>query len=94
MPDVEVRRSDPAGRYEAVVAGEVVGFAEFGQDRDVVVLPHTVIDDEVEGQGVGSALVRGVLDDLRKRGATVRPVCPFVRAWIEEHPDYQNLVAP
>ena len=30
---------------------------------------------------------------LRSQGATVVPQCPFVRGWIERHPDYADLVA-
>ncbi len=92
MPEIEVRRSETAGRYEAIVDNAVAGFAEFRTDGEVVILPHTVVDDAYEGQGVGSALVRQTLEDLRARGARIRPTCPFVRSWLDRHPDYTDLV--
>ena len=50
------------------------------------------MDDAFEGQGVGSSLVRQELDDVRARGGLrVRPSCPFVRGWIDKHPDYADL---
>ncbi|HPU38774.1 MAG TPA: GNAT family N-acetyltransferase, partial [Microthrixaceae bacterium] len=56
-------------------------------------LQHTVIDPEQRGRGLGSVLVPAVLDDIRARGAKLMPTCPFVRGWIDEHPDQQDLVA-
>jgi hypothetical protein len=44
---------------------------------------------------VGSALARGALDDAIHRGdRRIKVVCPFIRAWVERHPDYQELLEP
>jgi len=57
------------------------------------VFTHTEIDDASEGRGLGSTLVRAALDDARRRGLSVRPDCPFVRAYVARHPDdYLDLV--
>lgn len=53
---------------------------------------HTDVDPKWEGHGAGSALVQGALDDVRARGLKVRPVCPFVAAYIRRHPDYEEIV--
>ena len=54
---------------------------------------HTEVFDAFEGKGVGSALARGALDAVRADGTRqVLPRCPFIRGWIERHPDYQDLV--
>lgn len=88
--EVEVRKNAEKGRYEAVVDGEVAGFAEYREEGGTVVLPHTVVEDAYEGKGVGSALARGALDDIiASAGARVAPVCPFIKGWIDKHPDYQ-----
>jgi predicted GNAT family acetyltransferase len=44
------------------------------------------------GKGVGSKLVQGALDQVRAAGLQVIPECPFVKAWIEKHPEYADLV--
>ena len=51
------------------------------------------VDDAFEGQGVGSALARTALDDVRASGRSAVPKCPFIRGWIDKHPDYADLVA-
>jgi len=93
MADVVVRNNTEKHRYEAVVDGEVAGFADYGIGGDAIVFLHTEVEDRFEGQGIGSALVRGSLDQVRAEGAhDVVPLCPFYRGWIEKHPDYQDLV--
>ena len=90
---IEVHDRPDLGRYEVTVDGALAGFAEYRRENDVVTFTHTEVDDAFEGQGVGSALVRGALDDVRAAGSPVRATCPFVRRWIEKHPDYQDLLA-
>lgn len=95
--EVDVVDAPERKRYEAFTDGELVGYVTYRSDGSGepagVVLEHAVVDPGHEGHGIGSAMVRQVLDDLRGRQAVVRPVCPFVRAWIDRHPDYADLVA-
>ena len=56
-----------------------------------MVFVHTEVDDAFEGQGVGSLLVRQALDSVRGEGLRVVAQCPFVKAWIERHPEYADL---
>jgi predicted GNAT family acetyltransferase len=51
------------------------------------------VNPEAGESGLGSRLVRAALDDVRGKGLQVVPLCPFVRGWIERHPDYADLVA-
>lgn len=79
-------------RYEIKADGELAGFVDYTLAPGTITFTHTEIDGSFEGKGVGSALVRQALDDVRERQLTVSPVCPFVGAWIERHPDYLDLL--
>jgi len=79
-------------RYEIDEAGEVRGFIQYRRGDGVLTLVHTDVEPKWEGHGVGSALVQGALEDIRARGLKVRPLCPFVAAYIERHPEYGDLV--
>jgi predicted GNAT family acetyltransferase len=81
-----------ASDYEITVDGVHAGKAEFTERPGAVVFTHTKIEDEYEGMGLGSQLAKAALDDVRSRGLSVVPLCPFVKAWIERHPDYADLV--
>ncbi len=91
---VVVTHAEDRARYEAHVGGVLAGFAEYVRDGDVITFPHTEVDDSFGGQGVGSSLVRGALDEVSRQDVTVVPSCSFVRAYIERHPQYQTLLAP
>ena len=91
---LEITLNEPEHRYEAHVDGELAGFAVFTMKGDRIVFTHTEVDDRFEGQGVGSKLARHALDDVRERGSLrVVPQCPFIRSWIEKHPEYADLVS-
>ena len=44
------------------------------------------------GQGLGSLLIREALETVRARGGEVLPYCPFVKGFIQKHPEYLALV--
>jgi predicted GNAT family acetyltransferase len=96
MSEVETVHNPDEQRYEARIGGELAGIAAYDLSEDAVVLTHTEVDDTFEGHGVGSALARFALDDVRRgglgEGRRVVPQCPFIQAWIEKHPDYADLV--
>lgn len=81
-------------RYEARRGSEVVGFISYRLDSGRMTLIHTEVVPALEGQGIASQLVAGALDDIRRRGLSVVPICPFVRAYLRRHPEYADLVAP
>lgn len=87
-----VEDNAPAHRFE-LKAGESTAFIDYRREGGQTVLIHTEVPEALEGQGVGSALVRGALDRLRAEGQAVVPQCSFVARYIERHPEYGDLVA-
>jgi uncharacterized protein len=90
---LEFARDDAGRRYTAAVDQRVAALAEFIPTDELVVFTHTETDPAFEGQGVASQLVKWALDDVRTRAVRVLPLCPFVKAYIQRHPDeYADLV--
>ena len=79
-------------RYEVRTDGELAGFAAYVSGQGVRVFTHTEVDPAYEGQGLGSTLARGALDDVRQKHVAAVPMCPFIASWIERHPDYSDVV--
>jgi predicted GNAT family acetyltransferase len=93
MTTVLVDDAPELERFEARdESGGLLGFAAYTLDGTTVVFIHTEVEPEHEGQGVASRLVQGALDLVRARGADVVALCPYTKAWIAKHPDYQDLV--
>jgi len=79
-------------RYEAHVGDALAGFVDYQLATDLAVLTHTEVDRSFEGQGVGSALARAALDDVRERGIKALVVCPFITGRIAHHRDYADVL--
>ena len=82
-------------RYEVAVDDELAGVLTYRVDgaAGVITHVHTETNSAYGGRGLGSRLVRFALDDARARGLTVRPQCPFMLSFIQDHPEYSDLVA-
>jgi uncharacterized protein len=90
--DRVVRDNRERRRYEILADGRVVGTLTYRLRGDVVSFQHTEVDDAYSGRGFAASLVRRALDETRNAGRVVLPYCPYVRDWIEKHPDYVDLV--
>jgi len=90
----EVVEAPERDRFELLRDGHVLGFVEYRPGGKSLIVAHTEIDAGHEGEGLGSALVGGMLDQLREAGRTVIPLCPFTAAYISRHPDYVDVVDP
>ena len=77
MADIEVIRDDSRHRYEALLDGQVAGFLRFTTKSGQTTLVHTEVDPAFEGRGIGSALAKHALDDVRARGEQVVAQSPL-----------------
>ncbi len=91
--ELTVEDARERSRFEVRVDGNLAGFSAYHLiDDGVLALPHVEVDPAYEGRGVGSALVRESLDTIRARELRIVPICPFVQAFLERHPEYADLV--
>ncbi len=79
-------------RYEMVVDGETA-FVTYVRQGDHITLMHTEVPAALGGRGIGSALAKSVLDDIRQRGLKLTPECEFSAGFIKRHPAYAELLA-
>ena len=81
-----------AQRYEARDDSELAGFIDYVLKRGRIALIHTETVAGHEGRGVASQLVRFALDDARRRELRVIPICPYVKTYLERHPEQADIV--
>jgi hypothetical protein len=79
-------------RFELHLDGGTA-FIDYHDVNNALVMTHTEVPTQFEGQGIGSRLVKFALEAAREQGKQVVPLCPFVAAYIKRHPEYQPLVA-
>ncbi|MBO3085213.1 GNAT family N-acetyltransferase [Cellulomonas fengjieae] len=93
MTDVRVTDATDEHRFEARSPdGVLLGFTVYDTIGATVVFTHTEVDPALEGQGIASMLVKAALDAVRASGRDVVAFCPYVKAWLGRHPDYQDLL--
>ncbi|MBC3178417.1 GNAT family N-acetyltransferase [Corynebacterium lujinxingii] len=91
-PDNQVRKNEAEGQYEILVGEEVAGYATYIDRDGARELPHTVVDPKFRGQGLSKPLIEAALDDARADDMRVIPSCPAVERFIEQNPEYSDLV--
>lgn len=87
----EVVNNKAQHRYELTVDGHLAA-TYYELAGGVITFVHTEVPAELGGQGVGSRLVKGALDQVRADGLKVVAQCPFVKAYIGKHAEYADLL--
>jgi len=90
--DTQVRRNDEAQCYELIVNGQPCGTARYQEEGDCTIFTHTDVDPSLSGQGLGSRLASGALEDVRARNRGVVARCSFIAEYIARHPQWQDLL--
>jgi uncharacterized protein len=88
MADITVVHNRQQSRYELHVDGTMAGYTRYWRSPGQVEFFHTEIDPAFEGQGLGSRLAAGALDDVRASGDRIVATCPFIAAYVRRHPEY------
>ena len=92
MSDAPVVTDNPAAsRFEYTSGGHLAELT-YRLRAGRLVLIHTGTPAELEGHGIGGALVRAAIDRAAREGLVVVPLCPFARAWLERHPEEASRV--
>ena len=88
----EIVNNTAKHRYELAVDGHIAA-TYYEIAGNVITFEHTEVPPELGGKGIGSTLIKGALDQVRSAGLTVIAECPFVKAYIDKHPDYGDLLS-
>jgi hypothetical protein len=91
IEQVTIVHNPSAQRFEAQVDSHLA-VLEYRLSGQVIHFTHTGVPSELEGRGLGSRLAKAGLDYAKEQGYHVIPSCPFVAAYIQRHPIYQNLL--
>lgn len=93
LEDLEFAYDAARKRYVATRGGVEVAFSEVDPiATDGLLIKHTEVMPESEGQGIGGKLVRHMLEDARRQGRGVIPACPYAAAYIKRHPETLEYV--
>ena len=86
-----IRDNTALHRFELDADGHAA-VVVYRRDGDTLTLLHTEVPKELEGRGIGSRLARAVFETLRSRNQKAVVRCPFLKTWLERHPEYADVV--
>ena len=86
-----VKNNRSANRFE-VTLGDKLGMIIYRKEGSVYSMIHTEVPGEYKGQGIADHLAHEALEQVKAEHGQIVPLCPFVRAYIRRHPEYQSLV--
>jgi len=88
---VRVEHNKARQQFEATVEGQLA-IAAYTRDGNTMTFTHTAVPEEFQGRGIGNALASAALQYARAENTTVVPLCGFIAAYIESHPEFQPLL--
>ena len=95
MADIEIikEEGETRGRYVVTIDGHEaeLTYSRLGESGNVIA-DHTGVPEELGGRGVGSALVRHLVEDARNNGFRIMPLCPFVKAQYLKNPEWADVM--
>lgn len=88
----EVKHLPKGNRFE-IDLGDISAYANYHLSGKVITIFHVYTPPEFRGKGIAAQLAKYALDYARDNNLKVVPQCPYMRDYIEKHPEYQDLLA-
>jgi uncharacterized protein len=86
-------RDNPAlSRFELDANG-VTAVANYKLAGNVITFTHTEVPPQARHGGIASRLIEGALEEIRAHGLKIVPRCSFVRDFLDNHPEFHDLLA-
>jgi predicted GNAT family acetyltransferase len=88
---ISINRAE--NRFEIEIHGKLSFIAYTPKDDQTLILTHTEVHPALEGSGVGTQLIKGMLEYIEKNNLKIIPSCSFVAAYLKRHPQYNRLIS-
>lgn len=89
--EIDVTDNLEKHRFESTIEGHTA-FIDYKLRPGVIKVLHTEVPKELEGRGVASTMTKYVLEHIAANNLQLVPLCPYMRAYLKKHPEYQYLV--
>ena len=85
-------RGSAGGRWVATLDGHDAEMTYSRASASLIIIDHTGVPDALRGRGVGAVLVRRAVEDARREGFRILPLCPFAKSQFERHPEWRDVL--
>jgi len=91
--DVQREERKSGGRYTLVVEQHEAEMTYSRASAQLIIIDHTDVPDALRGRGVGQVLVTRAVEDARREGFKIIPLCPFAAAQFRRHADWRDVLS-
>lgn len=90
-PDnLDIQNNTDDNRFEIEIDGQLA-LVSYEINGDTITYKHTRVPEAFEGMGIGSKLAQHVLEYAKDEGYKAQVECPFIKSYIERHPEYEAV---
>ncbi len=89
---IEREEGPTKGRYFVHLNGAEAEMTYTRAGEGLIIIDHTGVPDAMRGMSVGQRLVRRAVEDARAENRRIIPLCPFAKAQIARHPEWQDVL--
>nr|WP_299343907.1 GNAT family N-acetyltransferase [Allomuricauda sp.] len=87
----ELINNEDGKQFELHIDGKIAKI-EYIRAKEKIYLTHTEVPKGLEGQGIGTEMIRQALEFIKEQGLTLVPLCPFVALYLKRNPEWKSLV--
>lgn len=91
--DISHQELKSGGRYVASLDGHEAEMTYSRTSPSLIIVDHTGVPDALRGRKVGQTLAAHAVEEARRGGWKIMPLCPFFRAQAERHPEWQDVIS-
>ena len=90
--DILITYNRDEKRSLAIVDNEIIGFCEYELVNDKWAITHTVVSENFSGQGIAKKLVLKIVEEARKSGVKLIPICSYAKKMLENNLDFNDVL--
>jgi predicted GNAT family acetyltransferase len=93
MDEIHGEDSAKGGRYRTGEQGQEAIMTFSRASPRLIIIDHTEVPDIYRGQGVGAKLAAHAIEEARKGGWKIIPLCPFMKSQVQRHPEWSDVIS-
>ena len=87
----EIIKDKQGSRFVITVDGLEV-YELYAEDKGTIDLYSTYTPPKLRGRGLAADVVKAALEYAKEKNLKVIPTCWYVRKYVDEHPEYKELI--
>ena len=90
--EIVINFNQRESRSVALNEGNIIGYCQYKEEKNVWSITHTVVKQEFGGRGIAKRLVLAVIEEARKQNKKINPICSYAKKMMESSDEYKDVL--